>query len=110
MEEIGSDQQRGYFVSQNEQDAVVGRVVRQYAETSKRYALLVAEAESIGKELAMLASALREHPNRALQDKTQADAAAQRLNIDRIKKLTDEIRQCEFELNALQVQKDSLGI
>ena len=53
---------RSYFMAEHEQDAVIGRVVRECADEGRRAVTLQSEARYIGDELSRLAKFLHEHP------------------------------------------------
>ena len=48
-------------MSETDQDAIIGRTLREYSDARKALAVLFAEAESIGNELTGVGHALRTH-------------------------------------------------
>jgi len=108
----------GYFVSQQEQDAVIGRVVREHREASRKLELLNAEANRIGKQLEAVGGILLRYPERLVSQgenfKPEAVAAPTSLmpvdfpSAEAIQKLTRDIRSVRAEITDLERQKAGL--
>jgi len=112
--------EEGYFMSQDEQDAVIGRVIRQHKEVSVKLGTLKAEAQRFGVMLVGVGEALRQHPEALLQQgESFRGEIIQRSPLqfpidfpsaEKLQKLTTEIRLCLTELADLDTQRAALGI
>jgi hypothetical protein len=115
--DIGAE--RDYFMSQDQKDAAIGRVLRNYKETKERLALLQAEAERIGFELSAVGETLRRWPQCLVvagenydpelvkPAPTTFDPAS--LDSTRIQNLIREIRDCYAQLRTIEQQKSAMG-
>lgn len=118
--EYGRSIERGSFMSQQEQDAVIGRVVRERQEAHKTLAVLDSEAKRLGKQLSGLGEMLQIRPATivfenqmvAVHHKRQGDPLfnPNDISVERIIKLTEEIRGLRDRLDTLQNEAKNLGI
>ena len=51
-----------YFMSEEQKDAVVGRVMREYKENEENIGRLLAEAQKLGNRLIAIGEGLAQHP------------------------------------------------
>lgn len=110
----------GYFMSQDEQDAVIGRVVREHKAESSKLALLRAEADRIGNQLSNIGIILASEPHSLIRQGEGVPTEligpklrsvnAEDIDFERVMKLTKEIRECLMRIKELDRQKLNLGI
>ena len=110
--------QGGYFMSDEDQDAVVGRLFRDYKENDELLTKLEAEAERIGMALESVGRALKSHPEGVMQehDSCPLDLMNRRQTYNpslfdaaRIKQLTDQYRQALETLGRIGEHLRALG-
>lgn len=112
--------ERGYFMSQEEQDAVIGRVVREHKAATTKLAYLRSEATRLGQELSAIGQALMSQPDSLIrrgEDMPGRFAGPQlhivnpeALDLEKIMRLTKEIRERMKEIGDLDKDKSDLGI
>lgn len=112
----------GYFVSEEQQDAVIGRVARERSEAKKKLALLRAEAVRIGQTLADIGRRLQIDPQYVVFEREPVNIIYSNsklnnpplrkadINGDEILKLTNDIRATTDNLKILEEQAKNLGI
>jgi hypothetical protein len=106
------------FMTEEGQDAIIGRVVREYAATSKKLAALQSEARSAGNDMRNLGRVLEASPEHItfnggpmeIRFEPRVDFDAKRLNLERISELCAEIRTLTIELDKLAEEKRRLGV
>lgn len=96
-----------YFMSQDEQDAAVGRFVRKYRDVSAKHAALVNEARTAGEILVELGTSLK---SGTPQHTRITPEAIKFVNIENVQKLEQELRACALELKSLETQKSQFGL
>ncbi len=108
----------GYFMTQQEQDAVVGRLIREQRETDEFIAKLDAEAQRLGQAYSELGQALTTNPEGILFPKEGIDgrfAPVQHLvpdsllNADKLKALATDYRTALIKRKQLEDQLKKLG-
>lgn len=108
------------LLSQDEQDALIGRVIRRRKEQTLRLRALQNEAETLGTRLVDIGDTLRKFPENVY---SQGEACkpeitgrepyrlpADFVTSEKIRKLTKDIRECIAELDDLEKQRAALGI
>jgi predicted trehalose synthase len=109
---------KGYFMTQEHQDAAIGYVVRERGEQQQKLAALKAEAHKIGTRLADIADTLAQHPQNLYFESLSHtvgfisvrpyDAAV--LNPKRLAELTNDIRVTMEKLQSLDEKARELHI
>jgi hypothetical protein len=108
----------GYFMTQDDQDVVIGRLVREHREADELIAKLDAEATRLGQAYSELGQALMTHPEGVLFPKEGIDgrfAPVQHLvqpsllNADKLKALATDYRTAFIKREQLTEQLKRLG-
>src|SRR6266851_1544405 len=93
------------FMMQEEQDAIVGRVVREKREKETKLACLRAEADRLGRVFSQLGEILRANPEDVvvvnMSDSRPGTFKAEDISTNRLTELTDEIRKTTQELEQI---------
>jgi hypothetical protein len=111
----------GYFMSQEDQDAVIGRVVRELNDSKNLCAALTVEANRIGAALVSLGSSLQGDPDQVAKvafTNQAVSLAYQPVNlfaegdVDEIKigKLTEDLRSVLSAMRRLGEHAARLGV
>jgi hypothetical protein len=111
---------RGYFMSQDEQDATIGRVVRERKELKAKIATLKAKANQQGETLANIARVLGSTPE-LVAFMNQSSGAAPLTNVhyfdaakypqlNDIAAVGNEIRETMETLRRVEAQATQLGV
>jgi hypothetical protein len=106
-------------MSQDDQDAIMGRLFRETKETSERLALLRAKARELGEALEHIAVALvhcphvliakgENYPPELVIPEGPVALEPEPMNFTNILKLTKDIRACMSKLNDLDGQRAAL--
>jgi hypothetical protein len=106
-----------YFMTQDQQDAALGRLIREQKETEKRLALLKSEAIRISLRLNTLANTLERYPQSVFFEGEEIGVhyilnpfnpkdknVAFSLNVEDISRLTADIRSAMETLEKLKQQ------
>lgn len=105
-------------MSDEEKDAVVGRIVRESKENKEHIALLASESARLGARLRTVADGLISHPEGVIQDgqgidlgwaKQRVSLLAGDFDVDKIIKLTNDYRQALETKKHLDTQLRQLG-
>jgi hypothetical protein len=107
-------------MSQEEQDALLGKTLREYKEMSHRLEMLRARAAEIGNNLVGLGSVLNSSPESLAFDGEPMDARffdradlqsspLASVSVESLKRICHEIRQTIIERDRLEKQIRSLG-
>ena len=59
---LGSFRQGGYFMTKEEEDAAIGRMVSEYGDAKKRHQVLTEEAHRLGAMFSELGTCLMTNP------------------------------------------------
>jgi hypothetical protein len=107
-------------MSNEEQDAIVGKTLRERNEAVKRLAALVTKAQKIGDALSRLGNDLQGSPENVIFDQQPHDVRfgakdgyvfhKKDLNADEIYALCDEIRKTKIESDRLTSTLINMGI
>jgi CRISPR/Cas system-associated protein Cas5 (RAMP superfamily) len=118
---ILSDAHRGgYFMSPEDKDAVIGRVLRQRKEAKENLATLAAEAKRIGEKLSVLSGYLIHNPHYVWFEATSTNTKYRRPGMEesfrlsdfdskKIADLTTQIRNAMDEVERLNNEAGKLG-
>ena len=108
------------LLNQDEQDAVIGKVIRRRKEASLKLKSLQNEAETLGTLLVDIGDTLRKFPENVYShgetcNEKIATREPYRLPTDfptdeKIQQLTKDIRECIAQLDDLEKQRVALGI
>jgi hypothetical protein len=97
---------KGYFMSQEQEDAVAGRTIRELGVVKRECVSLVAEAHNLGSALVQLGTRLGGDPDTiaaTMVDGKVVDAA-------RITQLTETLRAALVQYHRLGAEAETLGI
>jgi fructosamine-3-kinase len=109
----------GYFMTEEEKDAAIGRLVLEYTEAKKAVAILKEEAHKTGKQFTELGQCLTNFPQYFSLDNEVLESpfSNQRKNFnssvfqpDRIKALADDLRKATKDIERLAPQIKELGL
>jgi predicted trehalose synthase len=101
----GYDVHGGYFMSDEQQDAVIGRVLRELKEAKQKLARLRAEADRIGQALGRIGQTLVSNP----QSLVFASGSINVPTHEELASLTNDIRNTMQEVDRLKQQASDLG-
>jgi hypothetical protein len=111
-----------YFMSEEQEDAVIGRVIREKKEAEQHLALLQAEARKFGETFSALGASLRASAEYVVFERQEVDVRyhsphgnnrlykAEEINAERVKTLTHEIRTALLRLATLTEEARKLGV
>jgi hypothetical protein len=113
----------GYFMSQEQQDAVVGRTVREMREAEEKLAKLEAEARTVGEALMEIGRALCNSPAHLIEEGQSYNTkfaagprggmgfyrASQLISADKLKSLTEDVRATMLEFDRLNETLQRMG-
>lgn len=109
-----------HLMSQEDQDAVVGRVIREHKASQQKLAALECEASRMARALSQVAQALRECPETVLAPEEGFRRELLRSEpfilgesfptLAQIRSITRQIRECAVGIAELNRQRTSLGI
>lgn len=109
----------GYFMTQEDQDAVIGRVVRERRDLQTKAGALEAEAQNIGMMFAQLGQMLRDYPERVVFESHPAPAELlgkvpvfkqADINSQKVLKLVDDLRETRRALQNIEAKARQLGL
>ena len=115
-DKIKYDARGGYFMSQEQQDEVIGRVVRQHREAQQRMVLLEAEAKKYSQMFSDMAATLASSPQsmRVVKPDESYTPVGPRAflipDADTLNKLAKDIRDTKSNLQELERQKQVYGV
>jgi hypothetical protein len=103
-----------YFMSEEQKDAVVGRVVRERKETETRLALLEREAHNLGQNFSQLGQLLLSRPTSIVFGNQPSTPQQQVFNpahfdIQGVVRLTEEIRETAKRYESLKLEAAKFG-
>jgi hypothetical protein len=110
-----------YFMSEQDQDAVIGRIVRELKAENIKLAALQVEAQRIGSGLSQIGTILSSQPHLLFPQGAHIPAefigtskpsilGPDYVDFPMIVRLTNEIRDCMMEIKKLDAQSRALGI
>jgi|HubBroStandDraft_6_1064221.scaffolds.fasta_scaffold89732_2 hypothetical protein len=114
--------EEGYFMSDEQKDAVIGKVARERAEAKKHLATLRQEADRLGKLLYEMGRQLQFEPEHVVFEREPVNVVYSNPNLNRrpyrkeeidaasILKLTNEIRATMDNLGILDEKARSMGL
>ena len=117
----GIKYRRGYFVSQEEQDAVIGRVVRELSAVKNKAAALTVEAHRIGAGLVELGTTLGGTPEQVAKLAANNQSVSMRfqpvklfdatlLDGSKLAQLLDDLRASLSDMQKLSEDATRLGV
>lgn len=108
----------GYFMSEDEKDVVVGKLMRTAKENREHIGMLVAECSRVGTRLSRIAQGLVSHPEGVILERRgldtryahyRVDFLQSDFDMDKLVKLTEEYRQALATRDTLENQLTQLG-
>lgn len=100
-----------------EQDAIIGRIVREHADATKQHDLLTSKLNRAGVSLQTLSNALRSRPERVTIDGEQLantisrnDFNSKEIGLDAIKEMCGRIRELDETISRLEEEKKKFNL
>jgi hypothetical protein len=109
----------GYFMTEEEKDAAIGKLVQEYSQAKKNVGLFKEEARKIGMQFAQLGRCLMEFPQDFTLDgqAVEGSLSVQIRNFDsfifradRIMALTNDLRKAMKDIERLEPKIKGLGL
>ena len=104
-------------MTNEEQDAIIGRIVREHTETKKQHDLLIAKAFRASDSLQSLSNVLRTEPMRIAFDGESLPSNISRMDFDskevganKVKEMCNQIREYSAKLSRLESEKKKFGL